>query len=157
MVCVCVCTCVCVSFVCVRLHESVSCVCLCDLVYETKRNSASFSRSGEVLTTPVTRRVCVCVCVCVCVIQQCSIALTRVWRDLKKNYVFFFRHTHKINVGEYDFSSPAPSILFKCNISFEWKSKYTAGTESIQTPLKCSLIVSLQPFAKIKKVHFISH
>jgi len=27
------------------------------------------------------------------------------------------------------------------------------GTQSIQTPLKCSLFVSLQPFAKIKKVH----
>jgi len=31
------------------------------------------------------------------------------------------------------------------------------GTESIQTPLKFSLFVSLQQFAKIKKVHFISH
>uniref|UniRef100_A0A3Q3NL10 Sperm associated antigen 16 n=1 Tax=Mastacembelus armatus TaxID=205130 RepID=A0A3Q3NL10_9TELE len=31
------------------------------------------------------------------------------------------------------------------------------GTESIQTPLNFSLFVSLQPFAKIKKVHFISH
>jgi len=28
------------------------------------------------------------------------------------------------------------------------------GTESIQTPLNCSLFVSLQPFAKIKKVKF---
>ena len=34
---------------------------------------------------------------------------------------------------------------------------YTVGTESIQTPLNFSLFVSLQPFAKIKKVHFISH
>jgi len=34
---------------------------------------------------------------------------------------------------------------------------HTAGMESIQTPLNCSLFVSLQPFAKIKKVHFISH
>jgi len=34
---------------------------------------------------------------------------------------------------------------------------YTAGTESIQTPLHCSLFVSLQPFAKIKKCQFISH
>ena len=33
---------------------------------------------------------------------------------------------------------------------------YTVGTESIQTPLNFSLFVSLQPFAKIKKVHFIS-
>jgi len=34
---------------------------------------------------------------------------------------------------------------------------YTVSTESIQTPLKCSLFVSLQPFAKIQKVNFISH
>ena len=34
---------------------------------------------------------------------------------------------------------------------------YTVGTESIQTPLNFSLFVSLQPFAKIKKGHFISH
>jgi len=33
----------------------------------------------------------------------------------------------------------------------------TVGTESIQTPLNVSLFVSLQPFAQIKKVHFISH
>ena len=36
-------------------------------------------------------------------------------------------------------------------------SLYTVGTESIQDPLNFSLFVSLQPFAKIKKVHFISH
>jgi len=29
----------------------------------------------------------------------------------------------------------------------------TVGTESVQTPLRCSLFVSLQPFAKIKNVH----
>ncbi len=34
---------------------------------------------------------------------------------------------------------------------------YTVGTESIQTPLNFSPFVLLQPFAKIKKVHFISH
>ncbi len=31
--------------------------------------------------------------------------------------------------------------------------RYTVGTESIQTPLNFSLFVSLQPFAKIKKVN----
>jgi len=34
---------------------------------------------------------------------------------------------------------------------------YTVGKESIQTPLNVSLFVSLQPFAKIKKVNLISH
>jgi len=33
----------------------------------------------------------------------------------------------------------------------------TVGTKSIETPLHLSLLVSLQPFAKIQKVHFISH
>jgi len=32
---------------------------------------------------------------------------------------------------------------------------YTAGTESVETPLKCSLFVSLQPFAKIKNRSFL--
>jgi len=31
------------------------------------------------------------------------------------------------------------------------------GTESIQTPIKCSLFVSVQPFSKIQKVNFMSH
>lgn len=34
---------------------------------------------------------------------------------------------------------------------------YIVGTETIQTPFNLSLFVSLQPFAQIKKVHFISH
>ncbi len=34
---------------------------------------------------------------------------------------------------------------------------YTVGTESIQTPLKFSLFVILQAFAKIILVHFFPH
>jgi len=35
--------------------------------------------------------------------------------------------------------------------------KALSGTENIQTPLKYLIFVSLQTFAKIQKVHFISH
>lgn len=43
------------------------------------------------------------------------------------------------------------------SVKVKKKTPTTVGTESVQTPLKFSLFVSLQPFAKIKKVHFISH
>jgi len=43
------------------------------------------------------------------------------------------------------------------NVEAPGDKMYAVGTESIQTPLKCSLFISLQPFAKIKKDHFISH
>ena len=38
------------------------------------------------------------------------------------------------------------------NVNILLSAQYTVGTESIQTPLNVSLFVSLQPFAKIKKV-----
>ena len=41
-------------------------------------------------------------------------------------------------------------LLAQCNLC-------AVGTESIETPLNFSLFVSLQPFAKIKKVNFISY
>jgi len=43
-----------------------------------------------------------------------------------------------------------------CTFIKKEKLKYHM-VPSIQTPLNCSLFVSLQPFAQIKKVHFISH
>ena len=48
-------------------------------------------------------------------------------------------------------------LILNAGLICRFNNESTVGTENIQTPLNFSLFVSLQPFAKIKKVHFISH
>ena len=62
-------------------------------------------------------------------------------------------HTQHIRSDRYTDSSSH----VRENFSLHLYQTFTVGTERIQTPLHFSLFVSLQPFAKIKKVHFISH